>query len=247
MRPIPIVLAAAALAAASGAASAQDFAVVPQANANERGNGGLNTLVRDSGNPRTYQQQFTEAELAAQGLMPGMPMTGITWRASITSSNPATWPPAGGATWDDYEITFAQAANPISNMSSTFADNMLNPVMVQSGSLHIPENSFANDNPAAPDPNPWGPEIAIAPYTYQGGDLVVLYSHNGSDINSNIFLDRVSSDDAWGRAISASSFQAPTGGSPTSSFIITRFSFVPAPGASALFGICGLVALRRRR
>ncbi|TVS03007.1 MAG: hypothetical protein EA423_08825, partial [Phycisphaerales bacterium] len=209
--------------------------------------GGLNTLTRGDGFPRTYQQQFTQAELAAQGLMPGMPLTGITWRTSITTSNDPTWPPPGGATWDDYEITFAQAANPITNMSSTFADNMLNPVMVRSGQLHIPEGTFASPNPAAPDPNPWGFEIPVAPYTYQGGDLVVLYSHDGSNIPGHVFLDRVGGNDAWGRAISASSFQALTGGAPTANFTITRFSFVPAPGASALFGICGLVALRRRR
>lgn len=247
MHRTPIVLAAAAVAAMAGAAAAQGVAVVPQANANERGTGGLNTLTRGSGNPRTYQQQFTETELAAQGLMPGMPITGLAWRTSITTSNDPTWPPAGGVTWDDYEITFAQAANPITNMSSTFADNMLNPTMVQSGSLHIPEGSFQSPNPTAPDPNPWGPEIQFTPYVYQGGDLVVLYSHNGSSLPGHVFLDRVASNDAWGRAISASSFQAVSGGSPTTNFTITQFSFVPAPGASALFGICGLVALRRRR
>ncbi len=228
MTRIPTALAALAVAGLAASASAQSFAVVPGAQANERGTGGLNTLTRDAGNARTYQQQFTEFELAAQGLMPGMTITGVTWRASISASNDPTWPPPGGATWADYQITLAEAANPIFNMSSTFADNMLNAVLVRSGPLTIPEGAFENTSPAAPEPNPWGYEITFDPYTYQGGDLVILYSHPGSDITSNIFLDRVASNDAWGRAISASSFLAPSGGNPTASFTINRLTFEAA-------------------
>lgn len=237
---------AATLVAISGSALAQPFeAVVPAANANERGTGGLNTLMRDL--PRTYQMQFVESELAAQGLTPGMVITGLTWRPSITTSNDPTWPPAGGATWQNYDITLAEAANPITNLSSTFADNMVNPVGVRSGLFTVPAGTFQNPMPPAPDPNPWGFEINFPGYIYQGGDLVMLVSHDGNDIGSNVFLDRVGSDDAWGRAISASTYNAPTGGSPSASFTITRFTYIPSPGTGALLALGGLVALRRRR
>ena len=225
MYRISAALASLAAAGLAASASAQSFAVVPHAQATERGNGGLNTLTRGDGFPRTYQQQFTEAELAAQGLMPGMTITGVTWRASISTSNDPTWPPPGGATWSDYQITLAEAANPINAMSSTFADNMLNPVLVRSGELTIPEGTFENTSPAAPDPNPWGYEITFQPYTYAGGDLVILYSHPGSNLAGHIFLDRVASNDAWGRAVSASTFLATTGGGPTASFTINRLTF----------------------
>ncbi|MCC5785064.1 MAG: dockerin type I repeat-containing protein [Phycisphaerales bacterium] len=229
MYRISAAFASLAVAGLAASASAQSFAVVPEARANERGTSGLNTLTRNDGFPRTYQQQFVEAELAAQGLMPGMTITGVTWRTSIVGSNPPTWPPAGGATWSDYQITLAEAANPISAMSTTFADNMLNPVLVRSGELTIPEGAFASPDPAAPAPNPWGHEVTFDPYIYQGGDLVILYSHPGSDITTNVFLDVVVSNDAWGRAASASSFLATSGTSISANFTINRLSFESGP------------------
>lgn len=239
----------AVLGLVTGAVAQPFFGVVPNANATVRGTGGLNTLTRDAGNPRTYQQQIVEAELLGMGLSPGYIITGITWRASVTTSNPAIWPPigSGGRNWADYEITFAQAAFPIASMSTTFAANMLSPVMVRDGPLFIPEGTFTNDTSLpAPTPNAWGFEIVLqTPYTWTGGDLVMLFTHPGSAEVGALFLDTVASNTTSVRAFSAVGFQATTGASAT--FTITRFTFIPSPGTLALMAMGGVAAIRRRR
>jgi len=81
-------------------------------------------------------------------------------------------------TWLDYEVTLAQAANPISSMSTVFLANLLNPVLVKNGALSIGANTFS----AGGNPNPFGTLVVLdTPYVYQGGDLVMQFTHNGSD------------------------------------------------------------------
>ena len=100
------------------------------------GTGGLNTLLRNSGAPRTYQMQFSSAALA--GLPVGAKITGLQFRLM---TNSAAFP-TNTVTWSDYEVTLAQAANSISGMSANFAANMLSPVLVKNGALSISAYSF---------------------------------------------------------------------------------------------------------
>ncbi len=185
------------------------FVVVPNANAATNGGGTLNTVLRGTGNPRIYQMQMTASELA--GIPVGAPITGLAFRAATTTSNPASWPPAGGATWTDYTIEFSQAANAIGAMSTTFTANQLTPVVVRNGLMHIPAGTFPNNG--APGPNPWGFEIPIVPYAYAGGDLVITIRHPGSNITSADFVDTVPSTTTGpgGRALSASLLTATVG------------------------------------
>src|SRR5439155_4807854 len=109
------------------------------------GNTGLNTLLRNSGSPRTYQMQFSTAALG--GLPVGARITELRFRLG---TNNVSMFPSSTVNWSDYEVTLAQAANPVSGMSANFASNMLSPVLVKNGGLSLSANSFtAGDNPNA--------------------------------------------------------------------------------------------------
>ena len=171
------------------------------------GNGGLNTLIRGLGLPRTYQMQFTPDALG--GLPAGARIAGLRFRiyTNATVSFPVTT-----VTWSDYEVRLAQAANPISSMSTNFSANLLNPVLVKDGPLSVTANNFAS----GAYPNPFGNFVVLdTPYAYQGGDLVMQFTHTGSDSTNTSFLDAVSSAaPGYGtsfRAISANAFAATSG------------------------------------
>lgn len=181
--------------------------VAPSTYTAVNGSGALNTLVRNSGYPRTYQMQFTPAVLG--GLPVGARITELRFRAS--TNNSAGFP-TNTVTWSDYEITLARAANPVAGMSTTFAANMLSPVLVKSGPLSIGPNTFAMGG----SPNPFGSFVVFdTPYVYQGGDLVMLFTHPGSDSANTIYLDAVTAQTpGYGtdfRALSATSFGAASG------------------------------------
>ena len=187
------------------------------------GTGGLNTLLRNSGSPRTYQMQFSAAALA--GLPVGAKITELRFRLQTNSIAF----PANTVTWSDYQVTLAQAANPISAMSANFAANMLAPVLVKDGSLSLNPNSFATGT----SPNPFGSLVVFdTPYVYQGGDLVMLFSHTGSDSATTAYLDAVTSTTpGYGtdfRALSATTFNAATGVAAYVTIAQIVFTYSPA-------------------
>jgi hypothetical protein len=205
------------------AASAGPPAVVAPVNYTAvTGNGGLNTLLRNTNAPRTYQMQFTSNALA--GLPVGARVTALGFR--LYTNNTVNFP-AAAVHWSDYEVTLAQAANPISSMSTNFQANLRNPVLVKSGVLSIGANQFT----AGGNPNIFGTLLALdRPYVYQGGDLVMHFTHTGSDSLTTALLDAVTnSSPGYGtsfRALSATTFGA-TGGT-AASVTIVELLFTPA-------------------
>jgi len=198
--------------------------VAPSNYTTKGGSVGVNTLVRNAGAPRTYQMQFTPAALG--GLPVGARITELRFRLSTNAAPGLTFPP-DNTTWSDYEVTLAQAANPIANMNSIFAANMLSPVLVKDGALSINANSFATGT----IPHPFNSFVVFdTPYVYQGGDLVMLFSHNGSDSLTNAFLDAASSTSpGYGtayRAFSANSFNATSG--IQASLTVVQIVFAPS-------------------
>ena len=206
------------------------------------GNGGLNTLVRSTNAPRTYQMQFAAAALG--GLPVGARITELRFRLY---TNAAAAFPTNTVTWSDYEITLAKAATNISSMSATFSANMTSPVLVKHGPLSIGPNTFGT----GPLPNPFGSFVIFdTPYVYQGGDLVMLFTHPGSDSVNTAFLDAVPTTSTdYGttcRAISATTFNATSGAAASAT--IVQIVFTPSISATIsragtnviIFGMGGL-------
>ncbi len=215
--------------------------VAPNAYAAQGGASGLNTLLRDAPNERTYQMAIAPSQLG--DIPDGGLITGITWRIRAVSSY-TTWP-ATDANWANYDIQISKSNFPAGSLSTTFADNIgPDVVMGRNGPLTIPANSFPGGAVWPPNVNDFGYEIMFAnPYTYHAGDtLLFTVRHTGNDTGTNRFLDSVASGTDV-QALSATSYTATTGSS--ASFSISKILYTPEPSALALLAVGGLL-LRRR-
>ena len=195
--------------------------VAPGNYTNVPGNTGLNTLVRSTGAPRTYQMQFTPAALG--GLPTGAQITQLRFRLDTNAA--ANFPVSTTVTWSNYEVRLAQAAHTITSMSTNFASNLLNPALVKSGALSIAANQFT----AGGNPNSFGTLAALdTPYVYQGGDLLMQFSHPGSDSTNTAFLDAATTNaPGYGtsyRAISANAFGATNGAAASATIVQIVFA-----------------------
>lgn len=221
--------------------SLAQFLVAPNAYEAQGGTSGLNTLVRDAPNARTYQAAINPSELA---MIPnGGLITGITWRIRASASY-TTWP-ATDANWANYDIQVSKSNFPAGSLSTTFADNIgADAVTARSGPLTIPANSFPGGAVWPPNVNGFGYEIMFAnPYTYHSGDtLLFTVRHTGNDTGTNRFLDSIASS-STAQALSATTYEATTG--TTASFTIAKVLYVPEPSALILLALAG-IALRRR-
>ncbi len=220
------VLVAALIAAPVAAQSV----VVPNANTTTSGGLSLNSLFRDAPNARTVQQLVRASELS--GIPTGAYLVGISLRASITTSNPATWP-ATPATFNNYDITLAQSAVSTSTLTSNFAANMQNPVQVRSGPWTIPANHYVNNG--SPGPNPFDRLYFEfqKPYQYQGGDLIIHATHDGQAAGAAIFADCVTSNTStYGELLYATSYQATTA-TNNSNFNVMRIHYGVGPAGLA--------------
>lgn len=225
--------------------------IVPSAFASTSG-GAQSTVVFQS-TARTYLCQVDSSQLG--GLNVGDLITGMTFRftsTSISGSLPATW--------NNFDIKLAQAANSVSNMSTTFASNMVNAVQVRSGVLSLATGAYPG-GATTPTANPFGYVINFSTsYVYQGGDLVWQITHGANDSSFTSNLDAINaSNSASGygslfRAYAAASDIATTG--TASNFAVTKFitqvpvSAAPEPGTLILGGmatVCGGAGVWRRK
>jgi len=195
----------AALVLALGTVTAQSV-IVPNSVATTPTGLWLNSVVRQL--PRTIQMGLAAQELSS--IPVGASIVGLSMRAGIHTSNPATWP-ATAATWQNYEITLAEAAVPLSQWSTTCAQNMKNPILVRSGPLTIPAGTW--QNLGGPGSNPFDTFYYgfQKPYTYKGGDLVIHITHDGNNVASAIYQERAA-DQPTGHGVGAyaSTFRSAT-------------------------------------
>lgn len=164
---------------ALGAGLAAQSVVVPNANANVRGTAQLNTIIRNAGNPRTYQYGINASELA--GIPVGSLLTGVSLRFQAFASNSPSWPPAN-ITWNNYDIWVGPAIPTATWGADFFLNFSATPQQVRSGPMTLDAGVFTNTNPPAPTPNAWA-EFYFDfknPTQYLGGDLAFLFSHPGS-------------------------------------------------------------------
>ncbi len=226
MRQLLVLVCAIAVTLA-GLADAQSV-VVPNASATVGATGGNNSLTRQFA--RTFQFIIKSTQLT--GIPVGAVITGVSFRAGITTSNPATWPAADIA-WKNYDIYLAEAAAPLPAFSTTFATNMKNPVQVHSGPLTIPKGSFVRKYTSGTTPNPFCTYYFDfqKPYVYKGGDLVLFHDHDGNTSSTMLFLEYVSSNaTTHGMTLAAfGTYKATTATSTNYSFVIHRFHFGYGP------------------
>ena len=209
--------------------------VVPGSYASVFGTTGLNTLVRSSGNPRTYQMQFSAAAL--NGLPVGAQITELRFRLDATAT--AAFP-ISTVNWTEYDVTLSRASNSVAGMSSIFTNNMAAPVLVKSGPLTLPANRFT----AGGNPNAFASLIQFdTPYVYQGGDLVMLFRHTGSDSTNTAFFDALSSSTpGYGTDFRAFSYVTFAGASGASSSVnIPQIVFNYSPSQTISFNGTALV------
>lgn len=191
---------------------------------------------------RTYQVQFAASQLT--DLSVGSEISGLSFRLN---GGVAAAPNANSSV-SDFEITLAEAANAITSFSATAASNMTDPVLVRDGAYSVVTGTY----PGGSTPNNWGPTFDFTtPYSYQGGDLVIMFSHSGFSVWSGAF-DAVPSDAnsgyvaRWGN----SAQQATLSNTANSMVIQLHLAAIPEPGNSALAVALGSVAFaasRRRR
>ncbi len=211
----------------------------------------FSSLSREA--PRVLQQ-FYDAPFFS-GITTPLEVTAMSFRLPAIAS--VNYPALGDLNFGRYDITLAKpsaaaaAANGLT--SATFADNMLDSVLVRSGPLTIPLGSFIS-NGAGEDA-----EFSFAitfdtPYLFTPGqDLVMLVRHSGhGDVHG---VETRWNFDGYalvnGSVVStAADVDAAVGNFGPGSFNIAnkiQFTVVPEPSALALLALGGLTLLLRRR
>lgn len=194
----------------------------------------------------TILVQFSAAQLPF--LSPGQQITAVSFRLE-GNELPVT------ITYPNYRVQVSQAANSITSMSTSFAANQLNPVTVYDAPLTFDAASMPTGN----SPNAFGPTITFStPYTYQGGDLVLYFTHPTGSGPDSVTLDAATAvvDDSGYRLLGRSGENAATG-TFTARVVVTQFSFLsaavaPEPGTLFLLAMgvalpAAGMALRRSR
>lgn len=198
-----------------------------------------------------YKSQYVFSSSLLSGLNAGDLITGFWFR--VDGGLPIGPYPSGGVqTWFNYNITMAKSAVTPETMSTTFASNMIDPVVVRSSNLFVLPGAYSDTGAG---PNPFGFKLGFTtPYEYRGGDLIIMISHVGLASGSALQLDLLGTQEhlALGgafRSLEATSAGA-TSGSLRVSVPVMQIEFTPAPepGRTALiwFGLLMATGIRRR-
>lgn len=224
---------------------------------------GLSSPVR---NVARVAQEYVDSSYLAAITVPTY-INGIGFRITPneSSSTPNIWP-TQALTFSQYDITLAQASTATvaahGLTSTTFTANWANPVVVRSGAMTIPANSFTDTNTG---PGPAGSANFsfiipfTTPYLYTpGDDLVVMirqggYSQaaQGTTYNFETYSAALNGLSAQGGArVATTGVNATVSDSTTSQTDVLKFAFdvspAPEPASFSLIAI-GMGTLLSRR
>ncbi|MBL0869816.1 MAG: hypothetical protein IBJ18_04490 [Phycisphaerales bacterium] len=178
----------------AGTTSRADEVVVPESLRNVPGNSSTNTLLRETGNPRTLQIILGRQQLA--GIAPGSLLSSLAVR--IKSDGTGAWPSAP-LSFSNYSVNVATAINPASAFSNTFASNTAaDSTVVFNAPLSISANQFPGGAPST-GVNDFATLLNFsAPVLYHGQDIAITLRHPGSNAPTGTtrFLDAINNTNA---------------------------------------------------
>ena len=210
-----------ALATLTPRANAQSFEVVPPTSENVAAGFFGNTIPLGVGTGGTYQALYMPSQLV------GLPIGGQITSLQLRLYNFATAPwPASAGTIANYRISFGGSNLTADTLSTTFADNITNPVLVRSGSFSLDAGAYPGGAASGTTPEAWGPVITFStPYTYNGGPLVIEVRSTGIG-GSTEFADATPST-SISKSVFATSSDAATTGAIGNSPIVMRLGITP--------------------
>ena len=184
----------------------------------------------------------------------GAVLTGLAFRIG---GGPSANRPAPNFRVDDYVIRLSTSQNSASLLSDTFADNRgADLVIVHSGEVVFNAADYDDSNNGSGEgPNEFGPTIVFDnTFTYNGGDLLLEYTHTGAlplvgeSVAVTSQADAVSGI-AGVETIFGAGFDATERGFDGGNNFapVVQFSVIPEPSVGLLGGIALLGLLRRRR
>ena len=210
---------------------------------------GFSSLSREG--DRVLQQFYDDTFFA--GVTEPTEITAMSFRLPAIAD--VDYPALGDLNFGRYDITLAKpsvaSATADGLTSATFADNMLDAVLVRSGPITIPLGSLES-NGAGEDAAFSFHFVFDAPYLYTpGDDLVMLVRHDGhGDVNGT--ETRWNFDGyAWanGTVVSTGNVDDTVGNFGPGSFNLANrieFTLVPEPTGGLLLGLGGLMFAGRR-
>lgn len=209
---------------------------LPNANDTVAGNG-QNSIPIGAFSDGRHMTLYAASQLAS--VPPGSIITGMQLRLSNTESSP--WPGAD-STNTDYEITLSQSPLTPGTISTTYANNQTNPVLVRDGSFDLSAGAYPAGANAGAVPEGWGPFIGFeTPYVYKGGALAIDIKSVGGIAPAKFGDTAISDPSAAG--VSAAPRTSATGGS-ASAFIV-RLSYVPPVESPFGEGVTKIYALKQ--
>jgi len=195
----------------------------------------------------TYQWDFAASQFSTVSI--GSTITSIGFRQSQFDGDA----PDIEYNLPRWDLQLSSGRNAIGSLAKNFLANIgADVVMVRSGSLTVPVNSFQGNG------TPPGPFFVITfqtPYIYTGGDLLATLRKQGSSPETSLYVDSITGgSSAFVNSVASAGDTATSGSVNFYHIPIAQFTFetpvtVPEPSAYTLFGsgLLGFAVLARRR
>jgi hypothetical protein len=229
-----------------------NVAVVPSEYANTPGTAEIGEAINgyNSASGQTLQYVLPAIDLAG---LAGQNLTGMAFRLNLDYA-----PNLPQINYADFTVQLSTFTGDY--LSTTFADNLLDPTTVRTGAFSFDAGAFPTDGGGA-TPNRFGDFITFNnTYAYGGGNLLVTIRHaqpTGAEDSSYWSVDAYSSgfEAAIGHDANATVASTLWGESPITEFTTSALTpdgivATPEPSTLALAGmggVGGLLLFRRRK